>query len=86
MRPNDVAASGYCAGLSKLTCAGDAATATSPSAYGNPQLDRLLQRRPTNVAALAQANKMARQIWPLLTHGRIYEPKHGVLEAAATPA
>jgi transposase len=52
----------------------------------NTWLDRVLQRRPTNVAAVAQANKMARQIWALLAHGRIYEPRHGVLEAAATPA
>jgi transposase len=56
--------------------------ATDPNTW----LDRLLQRRPTNVAAVAQANKTARQIWALLAHGRIYEPKHGVLEAAATPA
>ncbi len=56
--------------------------ATDPNTW----LDRVLQRRPTNVAAVAQANKTARQIWALLAHGRIYEPKHGVLEAAATPA
>ena len=51
----------------------------------NTWLDRVLHRRPTNVAAVAQANKMARQIWALLAHGRIYEPNHGVPEAAATP-
>jgi len=52
----------------------------------NTWLGRLIQRRHTNVAAVALANKMARQIWALLAHGRVYEPKHGVLEAGVAPA
>lgn len=32
----------------------------------------LQQRRPFNVAVVAQANKMARTIWALLAHGRTY--------------
>jgi hypothetical protein len=34
-------------------------------------------------AMKARANAVGR---PLLAHGRIYEPRHGVLEAAAPPA
>lgn len=49
-------------------------------------LGRLRQRRPHNVAAVALANKMARQIWALLAHGRTYEPNHGLPKAVATPA
>ena len=56
--------------------------ATDPNTW----LGRLLQRRPHNVAAVAVANKMARQIWALLAHERVYEPNHGLPEAVATPA
>lgn len=35
--------------------------------------DSLLQRRPTNVAIVAMANKMARTAWALLAHGREYQ-------------
>ena len=42
----------------------------APSAW---QL-RLAKRRPSNVVAVALANKMARTIWALLAHGRDYEP------------
>ena len=35
---------------------------------------RLSQRRPSNVVAVALANKMARTIWALLAHDRPYEP------------
>jgi transposase len=48
-------------------------------------LGRLVQRRPQNVAAVALANKMARQIWAILAHGRTYEPTYR-LRAVATPA
>ena len=34
----------------------------------------LSQRRPSNVVAVALANKMARTIWALLAHDRPYEP------------
>jgi len=40
----------------------------------DPWLQKLLARRPPNVAAVALANKMARMIWALLAHGRTYEP------------
>lgn len=38
-----------------------------------PWLDRLLRRRPFNVAVVALANKMARMIWALLAHDRTYQ-------------
>ena len=34
---------------------------------------RLAERRPANVAAVALANKMARTIWALLAHDRVYQ-------------
>lgn len=36
-------------------------------------LARLQQRRPSNVALVAQANKTARTVWALLAHGRHYQ-------------
>src|SRR5262249_20370132 len=36
----------------------------------------LLARRPTNVAIVALANKMARIAWALLAHGHRYDPEH----------
>jgi transposase len=36
-------------------------------------LQKLLARRPLNVAVVALANKMARTIWALLAHDRTYE-------------
>src|SRR5260370_38741882 len=56
-------------------------------AYAGPNtwLGRLVQRRHTNVAAVALVNKMARQIWALLAHERIYVPNHGLSETPATP-
>ena len=38
-----------------------------------PWLIKLLQTKPWNVAVDAQANKIARIIWALLAHGRIYQ-------------
>lgn len=38
-----------------------------------PWLEKLLARRPLNVAVVALANKMARIIWALLAHDRIYQ-------------
>jgi len=38
-----------------------------------PWLEKLLARRPHNVAAVALANKMARTIWALLAHDRTYQ-------------
>ena len=48
-------------------------------------LGGLLRRRPRNVAAVALANKLARQIWAILAHGRTYEPNYGLPRAVATP-
>jgi transposase len=36
-------------------------------------LEKLLSRRPLNVAVVALANKMARTIWALLAHDRTYQ-------------
>ena len=42
---------------------------------------RLAERRPLNVAVVALANKMARTIWALLAHDRVYQK-----EFASSPA
>lgn len=52
----------------------------------NTWVGRLIQRRHHNVAAVALANKMARQIWALLAHQRRYDPKHGSLPVASAVA
>jgi transposase len=39
----------------------------------DPWLKELLSRRPKNVAIVALANKMARTIWALLAHGRVFD-------------
>ena len=44
----------------------------APSAW---QL-RLASRRPSNVVAVALANKMARTIWALVAHEREYNPNY----------
>ena len=36
----------------------------------------LLDRRPTNVAAVAMANKTARIVWAMLAKERHYDPSH----------
>lgn len=37
---------------------------------------QLAERRPKNVAIVALANKMARTIWALSAHERVYEPRY----------
>jgi transposase len=39
----------------------------------NEWVTNLIRRRPTNVAVVALANKMARTIWALLAHGREFQ-------------
>jgi len=39
-------------------------------------VEQLRERRPLNVAIVAQANKTARTIWAMLAHGTVYEPRH----------
>lgn len=46
----------------------------SHRAHLSDSLQRLLMRRPFNVAVVALANKMARTIWALLAHERTYQP------------
>jgi hypothetical protein len=41
-----------------------------------PWLDALGKRRPKNVVIVALANKMARTIWALLAHDRVYNKMH----------
>ena len=41
-----------------------------------PWAESLLARRPTNVAVVGMANKMARTVWAVLAHQRPYEPNH----------
>ena len=45
-----------------------------------PWLTKLLQRRPTNIAAIALANKIARTAWAMMAHGTFYqEPQSEVV-------
>jgi transposase len=46
-----------------------------------PWLEQLLARRPLNVAVVALANKMARTIWALLAHDRVYEKRYAASAA-----
>ena len=44
-------------------------------------VEQMQKRRPKNVVIVALANKMARTIWALLAHDRIYQPGHAALPA-----
>jgi len=48
----------------------------------NTWLGRLASRRPNNVATVALANKMARQIWALMAYRRTYEPNYATVATA----
>ena len=39
-------------------------------------VEQIRKRRPDNVVTVALANKMARTIWALLAHDRLYESAH----------
>lgn len=42
----------------------------------SPWLKQMGERRPANVVIVAQANKMARQIWAVLAKGQPFQPGH----------
>ena len=42
----------------------------------DPWVEQMLKRRPKNVVIVALANKMARTIWAVLAHERLYEKEH----------
>lgn len=42
----------------------------------HPWLKQMGERRPANVVIVAQANKMARQIWAVLAKGQPFQPGH----------
>jgi transposase len=42
----------------------------------SPWLQQLSQRRPLNVVIVALANKIARTIWAILAHDRVYDKEH----------
>ena len=50
---------------------------------GEGWLASLIARRPTMVAAVAQANKAARIVWALLAHGGTYGPQRSATRPAA---
>ena len=45
-------------------------------------LKKLIERRPMNVAVVAQANKTVRIVWALLAHGREFRPDYAAKAAA----
>jgi hypothetical protein len=55
----------------------------SRAKVGENWLRYLLERRPTMVAAVAQANKTARIVWALLARGESYHPPAAARPAAA---
>src|ERR1700754_2404244 len=51
-----------------------------------PWLGRLMERRPTKVAAVALANKIARMAWAIMVRGERYKEPKLLLAAGRTPA
>jgi transposase len=49
----------------------------------SPWLQQLSQRRPPNVVIVALANKIARMIWAVLAHDRVYDKDHVSLRTLA---
>ena len=49
----------------------------------HPWLVRLLERKPTKIAAVALANKLARMVWALLMKGGTFDPARLKPAAAA---
>src|ERR1700693_4154596 len=61
--------------LRSLFCAGALAVIRYAKIHGTkhrPWLARLLERRPTKVAAIALANKIARMAWAMMAKGECY--------------
>ena len=61
--------------LRSLFCAGALAVIRYAKIHGTthrPWLTRLLERRPTKVAAIALANKIARMAWAMMAKGECY--------------
>lgn len=48
----------------------------------NSWLEEIKKRRPPNVVVVAIANKIARTIWAVLSHGQPYEPGHVSIKPA----
>lgn len=42
----------------------------------NPWVTELMKRRPTSVAVVGMANKLARTVWALISHSREYDKNH----------
>jgi len=62
--------------LRSLFCAGALAVIRYAQRHGTehrPWLTRLLERRPTKVAAIALANKLARMAWAMMARGERYK-------------
>jgi transposase len=51
-----------------------------------PWLGRLMERRPTKVAAVALANEIARRAWAIMVRGERYKEPKLLLAARDTPA
>ena len=66
--------------LRTLLIHGARSVITHPKVCG-PWLDQLLARRPLNAAVVALANKMARTIWALLAHERMYQKGYAATAA-----
>lgn len=53
-----------------------ARSATLLAKEPNPWGTELMKRRPTSVAVVGMANKLARTVWALVAHDRTYDKKH----------